>query len=98
MVDWMTQRGVDPQALLLVLDSFVGTPPEALARITAPTLVVIGDRDPRASAAELAAAIPSAQFARVPGGHDPLGSPELLATVLAFLNVANTPALGTPLP
>jgi pimeloyl-ACP methyl ester carboxylesterase len=86
MVDWMAQRGVDPQALLLVLDSFVGTPPEALARITVPTLVVIGERDPRASAAELAAAIPSAQFASVPGAHDALGSPEMLATILAFLD------------
>ena len=86
MVDWMAQRGVDPQALLLVLDSFVGTPPEALTRITVPTLVVIGERDPRASAAELAAAIPSAQFATVAGAHDALGSPEMLATILAFLD------------
>jgi pimeloyl-ACP methyl ester carboxylesterase len=86
MVDWMAQRGIDPQALLLVLDSFVGTSPEALARITVPTLVVIGERDPRASAAELAAAIPSAQFASVPGAHDALGSPEMLATILAFLD------------
>jgi pimeloyl-ACP methyl ester carboxylesterase len=86
MVDWMAQRGVDPQALLLVLDSFVATPPEALARITVPTLVVIGERDPRTSAAELAAAIPSAQFARVPGAHDALGRPEMLATILAFLD------------
>jgi pimeloyl-ACP methyl ester carboxylesterase len=86
VVDWMAERGVDPLALLLVLDSFVGTPPEALARITVPTLVVIGEQDPRASAAELAAAIPSAQFAGVPGAHDALGSPEMLATVLGFLD------------
>jgi pimeloyl-ACP methyl ester carboxylesterase len=86
MVDWMAQPGVDPRALLLVLDSFVGTPPEELARITVPTLVVVGERDPRASAAELAAAIPSARFASVPGFHDALGRPEMLATVLAFLD------------
>ena len=30
MVDWMVERDVDPLALLLVLDSFVGTSPEAL--------------------------------------------------------------------
>ncbi len=86
LADWMAQRGVDPRALLLVLDSFVGTPPEALARITVPTLVVIGERDPRASADALAAAIPSAQFATVPGDHDALGRPEMLAAILAFLD------------
>jgi len=84
--DWMAQRGVDPQALLFVLDSFVETPPEALSRITVPTLVVIGERDPRTSAAELAAAIPSAQYTTVPGDHDALGRPEMLAAVLAFLD------------
>jgi len=68
MVDWMVERDVDPQALLLVLDSFVGTPPEALEGIIAPTLVVIGERDPRASAAELAAAShpPSSPACRAP--------------------------------
>ncbi len=86
LADWMAQRGVDPQALLLVLDSFVGTPPEALARISVPTLVVIGERDPRASADALAAAIPSARFATVPGDHDAVGRPEMLATILAFLD------------
>ncbi len=96
MVDWMVERDVDPQALLLVLDSFVGTPPEALEGIIAPTLVVIGERDPRASAAELAAAIPSAQFACVPGAHDALGSPEMLATVLVFLDAQRSDVVDRP--
>jgi pimeloyl-ACP methyl ester carboxylesterase len=86
MADWMAQRGVDPQALLLVLDSFVETPPEALSRITIPTLVVIGERDPRTSAAALAAAIPTAQYTTVPGDHDALGRPEMLAAILTFLD------------
>ena len=96
MVDWMAQRGVDPQALLLVLDSFVATPPEALAQITVPTLVVIGERDPRASAAKLATAIPSAQFASVPGAHDALGRPEMIATILEFLDAPSGSTRSSP--
>ena len=86
LAEWMTQRGVDPRALLLVLDSFVATPPEALARISSPTLVVVGERDPRAGADRLAAAIPGARFTRVPGDHDALTRPQLLTTILAFLD------------
>ncbi len=85
LADWMAQRGVDPRALLLVLDSFVETSPEALARITVPTLIVIGERDPRASASALADAIPSARFLSVPGDHDALARPEMHAAILAFL-------------
>ncbi len=86
LVGWMAGRGVDPQALLHVLDSFVGTSSEELARIGVPTLVVIGDRDPRASAAVLAERIPSAVFTTVPGDHDALARPEMLAAILGFLD------------
>ncbi|MGH9045232.1 MAG: alpha/beta fold hydrolase [Acidimicrobiales bacterium] len=68
------------------LGQLVETPPEALSRITVSTLVVVGERDPRTSAAALAAAIPSAQYTTVPGDHDALGRPEMAAAVLAFLD------------
>jgi pimeloyl-ACP methyl ester carboxylesterase len=84
--DWLARSGADPRALRLVLDSMVGTPVEALGRITVPTLVLIGERDPRAGADALAAAIPGARFARVPGDHDAFGRPELTAAILDFLD------------
>jgi pimeloyl-ACP methyl ester carboxylesterase len=83
--DWLAQTGADPQALLHVLDTFVGTPDTALAEITTPTLVVAGDQDER-QAAELAAALPGARYVQVPGNHlSALLSPELEAAILAFL-------------
>jgi len=86
MADWLVRSGGDPQALLLVLDSLVGTPLEALGQITVPTLVLIGERDTRASADALAAAIPAARFARVPGDHHAFLRPELTAAILDFLD------------
>jgi hypothetical protein len=49
-------------------------------------LVVVGERDPSAGADALAAAIPGARFTRVPGDHDALPRPEMLAAILAFLD------------
>lgn len=86
LTEWMARRGVDPQALLHVLDSFVETSSDELARIGVPTLVVIGENDPRASAAVLAQRIPSAVFTTVPGDHDALTRPEMLAAILGFLD------------
>ena len=63
----------------------VATPPEALDRITVPSLVVIGEQDARAGDA-LASAIPAATLARVPGGHDAFTRQELATAVLAFLH------------
>jgi pimeloyl-ACP methyl ester carboxylesterase len=83
--DWLAQSGADPQALLHVLDTFVETLDSALAQITTPTLVVAGDQDER-RADELAAALPGARYAQVPGNHfTALLSPELRAAILAFL-------------
>jgi pimeloyl-ACP methyl ester carboxylesterase len=83
--DWLAQSGGDPQALLHVLGTYVETPEGALARITTPTLVVAGDQDER-RADELAAALPGARYASVPGSHfTALLSPELQAEILAFL-------------
>ncbi|MFJ4656833.1 alpha/beta fold hydrolase [Nocardia sp. NPDC088792] len=84
---WITHLGGDPQALLHVLDSLVATPRTALHRIHTPTLVAAGDQDhDHASADELAAALPIAQFTRVPGNHwTALTSLELATLIGAFL-------------
>jgi pimeloyl-ACP methyl ester carboxylesterase len=84
---WITQGGGDPQSLLHVLDSLVATPESVLHQIMTPTLVVVGDQDGRhASADALAAALPDARFARVPGNHvTALAAPELEAAILDFL-------------
>lgn len=81
----VAQAGADPEALLRVLDTFVETPETALAEITTPVLVVAGDQDDR-RAGQLAAALPGARYAQVPGNHlTALAGPELQAAILAFL-------------
>jgi pimeloyl-ACP methyl ester carboxylesterase len=88
--DWLARAGADPLALLRVLDTFVATPHQDLARITIPVLVVAGDQDER-QADKLAAALPHARFAQVPGDHvTAAASPRLAAEILAFLS--DTPA------
>ena len=84
---WITQGGADPQALLRVLDSLVATPESTLRQIATPTLVIVGDQDERhASADALAAALPEATFARVPGSHyAAMAAPEFGAAILDFL-------------
>jgi pimeloyl-ACP methyl ester carboxylesterase len=85
LADWIAQTGADPEALLRVLDTFVETPDTALAEIRVPTLVVAGAQDERL-AGELAAALPGARYAQVPGNHfTALLSPELGAAILEFL-------------
>ncbi|HKT16343.1 MAG TPA: alpha/beta fold hydrolase [Allosphingosinicella sp.] len=60
----------DPEALLPLLDSFVDTSAPELGAITPPTLVFAGadDRD-NGSARALAARLPSARYAELPGNH-----------------------------
>jgi pimeloyl-ACP methyl ester carboxylesterase len=83
---WAVQLGADPRALLHVLDSSVPTPEENLRQITTPTLVVIGDRDERSDADELAALLPAGRFARVPGDHgSAFTAPEFAAVITDFL-------------
>jgi pimeloyl-ACP methyl ester carboxylesterase len=89
IADWAAKLGADPRALLGVLGSLVPTPEDDLRRITTPTLVVIGDKDERADADELAALLPAGRFARVPGDHGgSFATPELAAEVKAFLTDA----------
>jgi pimeloyl-ACP methyl ester carboxylesterase len=83
---WAANLDADPQALLLVLASLVPTTEDQIKRITTPTLVLIGDRDERADADELAALLPAGRFARVPGGHeDAPTAPEFGLNITAFL-------------
>jgi pimeloyl-ACP methyl ester carboxylesterase len=86
IAQWATKQGADPRALLHVLGSLVPTPEDDLRQITAPTLVVIGDRDERSDADELAALLPAGRFVRVPGGHgDSFAAPEFAAVIRTFL-------------
>ena len=87
MAGWVTASGVDPLAVRYLLDSFVATPPDALRQVLVPTLIVVGDQDPRAvTAAKLAGLLPNGRLARVPGDHgSALTAPELAETMLAFL-------------
>jgi pimeloyl-ACP methyl ester carboxylesterase len=84
---WITERGGDPRAMSLVLDSFTPTPAAALRSVQVPTLVVVGDQDPRGdTAGDLAACLGQARVARVPGDHGrALLAPELTAVILDFL-------------
>jgi pimeloyl-ACP methyl ester carboxylesterase len=84
------QIGADPRVLLHVLGSLVPTPEDDLRRITTPTLVVIGDRDERSDADELAALLPAGCYVCVPGDHgDSFGAPEFAAAITAFFTAHN---------
>lgn len=84
----LTERGLSLDAMLGVLLSFVPTPPEALAAIDVPTLVVSGARDEDNGSTEaLAALLPRARALRTPGNHlSAVGKPELAAAIRAFLD------------
>lgn len=92
MAAWIRQIGADPRAIGHVLSTFVATPADALRRVQVPTLVVVGDRDPRgATAAELAALLPEGRLVTVPGDHGTaLVAPELTAAVAEFLGLDAT--------
>jgi pimeloyl-ACP methyl ester carboxylesterase len=79
--------GGDPVALLLALDTTVDTSSEELARITMPTLVLVGAEDHHAeSAKELAAALPDGRHVVVPGDHtSAITRPELGVAMADFL-------------
>ncbi len=84
---WIRQSGVDARAVGLVLGTFMATPADALRPVSAPTLVVVGDRDSRGTSADsLAAVLPHGQLVLVPGDHvTAFGAPEFTAAVLDFL-------------
>jgi pimeloyl-ACP methyl ester carboxylesterase len=90
--EWMAEAflktvGGDPVALLHVLDTFVDTTREELAKIETPTLVVLGDEDhDTGSARELADALACGRYAEVPGNHmSAVTKPELGVVMADFL-------------
>ena len=84
---WIRQSRVDARAVGLVLDAFLATPADVLQQVSAPTLVVAGDRDSRSTSAEsLAALLPHGRLVLVPGDHvTTLGAAEFTTAVLEFL-------------
>lgn len=69
-VSFMKTMQVDRVAARLLLQTFADTPPEALAAITMPTLIVNGDQDrDNGDPAALTARLPNAVQAVVPGTH-----------------------------
>lgn len=81
-----TTKG-DPEALLLLLDTFVDTPRSALAAIEQPVLVVAGEEDAdNGSHSALAAWLPHATLVETPGGHmSAVIKPELGQAIADFL-------------
>ncbi len=90
--EWLAEAflkttGGDPVALLGIIDTFVGTPADALDAISQPVLVVSGkDDDDNGSAPALADALPQARYVEVPGNHmSAVTKPELGQAIAAFL-------------
>ncbi len=77
----------DRVAARLLLQSVDDTPPEALSGLTMPTLVVCGAQDQdNGSAPALAAALPDARYAEIPGTHmNCVTRPELGEAMAGFL-------------
>ncbi|AJP71938.1 alpha/beta fold hydrolase [Sphingomonas hengshuiensis] len=90
--EWLTEAFLkttkgDPEALLLILQTFVDTPREAIAAIAQPTVVIAGDEDyDNGSAQDVAALLPHGIFREVPGTHmSAVTKPELGDAMAAFL-------------
>ncbi|QGN56537.1 alpha/beta fold hydrolase [Novosphingobium sp. Gsoil 351] len=84
---FMKSMKVDAEAARLLLGSMADTPPSALAAVTMPTLVLCGAQDDdNGDPDALAAALPDARRATVPGTH--MGSvtqPEMASEIVSFL-------------
>lgn len=69
-IQFMKTMQVDRRAAALLLESFEDASTDSLAAFTMPTLVVVGSEDhDNGSGEELAAAMPAATYAEVPGTH-----------------------------
>lgn len=91
--EWMAEAflktvGGDPRALLNILDTFVDTPRDALARIQLPALVLLGSEDLDTGSGEaLAAAFPHGSYAPLPGNHmSAVTKPELGEAIADYLS------------
>ncbi len=84
----IAERGLKKEALLGVLVQQVDTTRDELARIDVPTLVIAGiDDADNGSAEALAALMPHASAARVPGNHlSAVIAPELASAIATFLS------------
>lgn len=84
---FMKTMNVDRVAARLLLGSMADTAPEDLAAITMPVLVLCGDKDnDNGSADRLAAALPDARRATIPGAHmSSVTVPEMGAEIVSFL-------------
>lgn len=84
---FLKSQGVDRVAAKLLLGAFEDLDLAGLANITCPTLVICGERDTdNGSARDLAALLPDATYAEVPGGHlDSATKPELGEGIVHFL-------------
>ena len=87
-VQFMKTMKIDPLAARLLLASPADFDPARLSQIAAPTLVLCGSEDQDNGSAEaLAAAIPGARFAEVPGTHmSSVTKPELGRAIADFLS------------
>ena len=90
--EWLTEAflkttGGDPEALLLILNSFVDTPASELSKIMVEALVVNGAEDhDNGSGATLAQALGNGRFTEIPGNHmNAVMKPELGRAIRDFL-------------
>jgi pimeloyl-ACP methyl ester carboxylesterase len=86
-IQFMKTMKIDRVAAGLLLDSFTDTTPAMLSALTMPTLLVCGEQDQdNGSAEELAAVLPDAQLAAIPGTHmTSVTQPEMGEAIAAFL-------------
>jgi pimeloyl-ACP methyl ester carboxylesterase len=84
---FMKSMRTDPAAARLLLGTMADTEPDALAAITMPTLVLCGAEDnDNGSADRLAAGLPDATRATIPGTHmSSVTKPEMGAALVEFL-------------
>jgi pimeloyl-ACP methyl ester carboxylesterase len=89
---WMAEAflkttGVDPQAMLPLLDSFVDSTEDELRELRIPTLVGSGaEDDDNGPAQELAEILPLGRYESVPGNHmSAVTRPELGRAIADFL-------------
>lgn len=84
---FMKSMGIDRVAARLLLGTMEDTPPESLAAITMPTLVLCGaDDHDNGSADRLVEALPDARRATIPGTHmSSVTRPEMGAELVAYL-------------
>ena len=84
---FLKSQGVDRVAAKLLLGAFENLDLASLAHIECPALVICGEKDQdNGSARDLAALLPRAEYAEIPGGHlDSATKPELGEGIVRFL-------------